>query len=61
MDVKGGGVIPPTSPLSTEISGQQFRDDVNGFSFTRDICFMHGSGQVSKYSKKSQETNDRDF
>ncbi len=37
----GGGGIYPLTPLSLQQdSGLIFIDDVNGFSFTSDICFM---------------------
>jgi hypothetical protein len=41
----GGGVLlrlPPPLPLQ-HASGQMFKDDVNGFSSTSDICIMVGT------------------
>ncbi len=59
--MREGGVTPPALPLSTDF-GQIFKDDVNGFSSTWDICFMTiraGSVQCACVNKYWQAGHDQ--
>jgi hypothetical protein len=58
---EGGRCYSIATPLSTA-SGHIFKDDVNGFSSTSDICFMtirDGSVQCACVNKYCQAGHDQ--